>query len=753
MSSPHHDNMAKLSPETPSVLSSNATSLSDTAAAISDSNASTCSSASSTSTTDLPSSAFDGSHLHWRVFRQHVLAPYRIRIVDGPLSAKLPETLLSFIEVQSRNIERFDEQKISFRQAVTEGRGFGPSPIFPPHLLPTIENEPQLARCMIPTFSREALPERAQTQHLPLYELSVPRSGLGCGFGSFAFSNDETAVLPSWLVVTGTSVDFGSGYISPGAAIYCPFLTFERAYGNKEHRLEAANNQCAIGGAWACRALQMLYELAYAGAPIPSIPVTFSCTVDNEFAIINHHWIDPEHGYYMSPLCKFDLRNDGHFSHFVAWIDAIGQWALTSLLPHIKQALAVLQKRESKHSAPSTPGTSRRLTLTIGDDKNAMLIKSLKTTFEGIPWRFEDDSFTPVSSSTASWGSPMVDDMLLSTLNREAVLLNRDGLMLGRESVMPILKGPASKSPATPRAPQEARFPSLAPPKVRVDTTGQWSPPPAYAHNPELVWQRRFNHAMDEIRDLQAQVQALKRGLNGSSMCLKKELSGMRNTLGSMLRKESVLLKSRSLSLTSLNLTAEGAWTSIPTSPAMITEPPSPRPKLPANQILTRVTSSPLPRSRLHKLQIPPKSPTMTLRHEGVDYVVSPKKRSAPFRTSSPLRDSLRDSPTLPTAIEIHPPTPRKETMPLSPPATPVETTHSPRLAAGSTTSAKIIQCTLALLSGYALHAFLPSKVTQVIVLGCIARAALQKAWTSETSTFGGFTFSMPFGKSSLKDC
>ena len=174
------------------------------------------------------------------------------------------------LKLRARNIERFDDQKQAFRTQVTEGRGFGPSPLFPPNLLPSIENEPQLARCMIPTFGRAALPERALNQLAPLYELAVPRPGLGCGFGSFAFSIEELAALPQSLVVAGTAVDFGTGFICPSSAIYCPFLTFERTYGNKEHRMEAANNRCAIDGAWCCRALQMFYEKAHQGERIPA---------------------------------------------------------------------------------------------------------------------------------------------------------------------------------------------------------------------------------------------------------------------------------------------------------------------------------------------------------------------------------------------------------------------------------------------------------------------------------------------------
>ena len=156
------------------------------------------------STSDLPPTAYDGSHLPWQAFRWNVLAPYCIRILESLPPDRTPEALLSNIKLQGENITRFDQQGRDFREQVIAGRGFGPSPLFPPNLLPPIDKETRLARCMIPKFSREAVPERAPNQHGSLYELSVPRCGLGCGFSAEAFDSGELEVLPSWLVTTGT---------------------------------------------------------------------------------------------------------------------------------------------------------------------------------------------------------------------------------------------------------------------------------------------------------------------------------------------------------------------------------------------------------------------------------------------------------------------------------------------------------------------------------------------------------------------
>ena len=312
----------------------------------------------------------------------------------------------------------------------------------------------------------------------------------------------------------GHIVHFQTGYVSPGAAVYCPFLTFERARGSKEDRLESANNQCAIGGSWCVRALQKLFNVAYAGGVGPEMLVSFSCTIDNDFAIINHHWIGDGEEYCMASLCKFDLTKEEHFSKFVLWIEVIGEWGINTLLPKIKSALGKIRRSRSQVSTPSLS-----LTTSADSSKEEVLIKALKTTFDTIPWRLEDDDFTPVSSSTASWGSPTVGEILISSIE------------------FPYPQGSALKNEGKDTGPVSR---GLA---LSLGKTS--SPPPAYATNPDLVTQKRLNHAMDEIRDLQNQVQALKSDLTGSSTSFRNELSGMKRTLSTVLRKEAMRTRSR----------------------------------------------------------------------------------------------------------------------------------------------------------------------------------------------------------------
>ncbi|OAP64611.1 hypothetical protein AYL99_00583 [Fonsecaea erecta] len=460
------------------------------------------SSNSSPSSGGLPPASYDGSHLPWRTFRQEVLAPHQILVLDSPPKDRIPAAFLKIVEAASQDSSRFDNQKACFWEQVTAGRGFGPSPIFPPNLLPPLANEFH-SRCMVPFFgSREALPERTMNHAAPFYELSVPRPGLGCGFSAAAFTDKELAVMPQWLQATGTIVHFETGYIAPGASLYCPFLTFERAYGNKQQRVEAANNQCAIAGAYNTRALQMLYtrarkDLTDRSTPpdTTELPVSFSCTIDNSFALLNLHWIDLEQGqaYCMAPLCQFDLSKDVHFNKFLIWMQAISDWGLSHVLPAIKEALGQLQ-----HASNGTPTAlcqpqystgATRLRLDTGPAimKDELLISSLKTTFENIPWRFEDEGFSGVSSSTASWGSPMVSDYTFSKVNYPTVPSARSNVSAQNSSIVARkrLSGlDFSRTPVTP--------------------------PPAYLQNQDMVWQKRFNYAMEEMRQLQTQVQAFR---------------------------------------------------------------------------------------------------------------------------------------------------------------------------------------------------------------------------------------------------
>ncbi|OAL38032.1 hypothetical protein AYO20_02865 [Fonsecaea nubica] len=456
------------------------------------------SSNSSPSPGGLPPASYDGSHLPWRTFRQEVLAPHQIHVLDTVPKDRIPAAFLKIVEAASQDAGRFDNQKNCFWNQVTAGRGFGPSPIFPPNLLPPLTSDFH-SRCMVPFFgSREALPERTINHPAPFYELSVPRPGLGCGFSAAAFTDEELAVLPQWLQATGTIVHFETGYIAPGASLYCPFLTFERAYGNKQQRVESANNQCAIAGAYSTRALQMLYTRARKDSSenspmnLGELPVSFSCTIDNSFALLNLHWIDLEQGqaYCMAPLCQFDLSKDVHFSKFLVWTQAIGDWGLSHVLPAIKEALGRLQQpAKGTPVAVCQPDYSTgpgRLRLDTGPGimKDELLISSLKTTFENIPWRFEDEGFSGVSSSTASWGSPMVSENTFPKVNYPTVPPARSNISAPNSSIVARKRLGVSRSPVTP--------------------------PPAYLQNQDLVWQKRFNLAMEEIRQLQTQMQALK---------------------------------------------------------------------------------------------------------------------------------------------------------------------------------------------------------------------------------------------------
>jgi hypothetical protein len=73
------------------------------------------------------------------------------------------------------------------------------------------------------------------------------------------------------------------------------------------------------------------------------------------------------------------------------------------------------------------------------------------------------------------------------------------------------------------------------------------TPPPAYAMNPDLVISKRLNHAMDEIRDLQRQLEALKTDFAESRSSLQSEISSTKRTLSTVLRKEGMRARNKAL--------------------------------------------------------------------------------------------------------------------------------------------------------------------------------------------------------------
>ncbi|RMZ87639.1 hypothetical protein DV736_g5134, partial [Chaetothyriales sp. CBS 134916] len=463
---------------------------------------------------DLPSSSYDGSHLHWKSFRQHVLEPHRIRVVDSAPKDSIPDAFLTLVEAGVKDVSRFECQKIAFREQVATGRAFGPSPLFPPNAIPPLNKTGGLAQCMLPAFSREPLPPRVSRHSGPLYELSVPRSNLACGFSASALTGEEVQCIPTFMVPMGTDINYDTGYISPDTPIYSPFLTFVRAFGVKEFLLEATNNQCAIAGTWCLRAMHMLQAAAFPREATEPAPLTFSCAIDNTFAIVNVHWVDEKQYYCMSPLCKFDLNNDDHFSKFLAWIEAIGQWAIQNLLPMIKKALQKLLVRESSPAMPPTPEELPIfLSLNTNPSPAEVILQSLKTTFDNVPWRIDSEDCTPISSSTASWGSPVNNDIPF---------------------IYPIHSATSYAQPCSAGSDQTSSTATVIVPSSPRNSSSNLPPP-------DPVLYKRVALALEEIRDLCQQLHVLKTNFHNATNSTQVELGTVKTTLASILRKETLI--------------------------------------------------------------------------------------------------------------------------------------------------------------------------------------------------------------------
>jgi len=503
------------------------------------------------------------SQSHWKLFRKEVLAPHHIRILDTIASVNLPEPVLTWIEANRTNTGRFQRQRKQFRKLVAMGRGFGSSALFPQEVLPSNDARPFLSSCMVPTLSEDALPERMIGREgvaIQKSSLSVPQPGLGCGFSSAAFASGEINCMPSYMLATGTTVHFDTGSISSGTPLYCPFFCYERAFSQNHYGLEMAANQCAIDGAWSVRALQMLYakaadEDAYSEDSFTS-PVSFTCAIDNNVAIINYHWVDHAQTYCMAPVVKFELSKDEHFDQFLIWSEAIGQWGLTHLLPEVKKAISLLTDYVS--ALPALRNSLKMLDTTKAAEEEG-LVSALRLTYNEIPWRYDHDDCSPVSSSTASWGSPMINEAVFAKF--EYPIIPQPHFPRGPGSISSDSKigkgvhfaclpsdklfGADKKGPVIGSLPPA--FPAIPKQLVQPQQHQKRIEPASYDEGSELVLKKRMSHAMDEIQDLQAQLVHLKQELSGSTTCIQNELSGLRKTMTCVIRKEKLNPKQRML--------------------------------------------------------------------------------------------------------------------------------------------------------------------------------------------------------------
>ncbi|KAK5950079.1 hypothetical protein OHC33_008794 [Knufia fluminis] len=369
----------------------------------------------------------DKRNLWWRAFRKTVLEPCNIVVLEDSITEKVPEGLLCLVEEKRRNLQRHEEQALTFLDAVAAGRGFGSSPIFPPDVVPALPEKCFSSRCLEPIFDQEAIP--SSTENAAVFEFLTPRPGLVSGFAQEAFTEEEFKEIPQWLTAVGTLSDYTTGQIWPGRAVYSPYLLFERTYGNAKHEIESSTNYCAMGSAAALNGIKLLFDHAQSDGVAQDArpPVVFSCIIDNELGIINHHWIADDGKFHTAPLCKFDFRAIEHFMHFLAWVEAIEEWANDFLLPDIRTALGALVERRAAGF-----GLAKALPSPVTDaEKQEKLSHSMRLAFENIPWKGERFRNTPLgvtgamrmrSPKVSAEPEPVVTPMQLSYPGKPASL-------------------------------------------------------------------------------------------------------------------------------------------------------------------------------------------------------------------------------------------------------------------------------------------------------------------------------------------
>ncbi|KAK4944927.1 hypothetical protein LTR10_015846 [Elasticomyces elasticus] len=459
--------------------------------------------------------AIDGSHLRWSDFRTVVLGAFRIVLTEGMRLADLSQPFSDGVKRSLQDLDRFVDQEREWRSQLSAGKGFGSTMIFPPNVLPTLEPEMGLHRCLAPKMNREALPPRAVKAQESLFELPTPRPGLLTAFATVAFSETELSILPHCTASTGTVVDFTSGYVSPGTTGYCAFLAFERLNGASDDAIETGKNQCAVVGAHCVRAMQLLFRRCSYPRTILDKPIAFSCAIDNSTALIYYHFVETDGRYCMSEISRFNLDDTNGFREFQGWIVAIETWGSTYLLPLIKIALGQLLKNNS--TPPISPMPSLTLSIDTAAGSEEVLLKILRTTFSTIKWKCEGEYETPLNSSVAHCGTPLgarkIRTMALSPTSPGEILSAATGpsTPFSRWRMKPDWGNRSPLSRRHPLSPLQLRSDAPDSP-VRRATLSPCTPPPDApfsAKSPMLVLQKRVDLAMDEIQELRALVQTL----------------------------------------------------------------------------------------------------------------------------------------------------------------------------------------------------------------------------------------------------
>lgn len=449
----------------------------------------------------------------------------------------LPDDVARVASPSKVDDDRFMKQRQSFRIQMPKMNRPDSSILFPPDILPTLHQQSMLARCMIPAFAREALPERRVEQDICSVALPTPRPGMACGFSNLAFTAAELAFMPKWLASKGTSVDCGTGSIASGSQLYGPYLSFERIPEDSKYSLEIAINQNAVNGAWAVNSQRLLFSQASKLDLQHQFdsPVAFSCCMNKNHAVLFYHHLDHAQVHCMSPIVRFELNKDEHFNQLLTWIEGIDQWAATKLLPSIKTALNLLAN-DIPIIKPPTP-TRRTLKLDINDAREQkILFTALKTTYADIAWRRSRDEMSAVSSSTASWGSPVVNESTFMRMERP--FIGKSGLSQAQN----VLSG-AERASQTRDVLHVEHSAGSAPSEAEAI---EHEPQPEYARHTELLLKRRLGHAMEEIDELQKKYQILGKEFVRSTSCLQNELSGLRKTMTCVLVKEKMTYARRS---------------------------------------------------------------------------------------------------------------------------------------------------------------------------------------------------------------
>lgn len=282
------------------------------------------------------------------MFQRVLLQCRPIHISQLPALGKIPREFFEHVEQACQDLDRYTDFTRALQSKFGVLAGQQRLTALTASLLAQSDEWDLSIRAFNPSFDCQTI---SGLCHLGWRMSSPARSMLHSsiifGFSTDTFSTIELNDLPMWLTPVGTSMSH-SPKKQNLQKICCPYFFLNTAMSDKSRTLLQARERCSVDASVALAGLKLLFDEArHQDSELTlSVPVIFSCAADSETIVLNHHWASDEQ-FFMATMCVLSLNDSAHIMYFLAWLEAVEQWAETNVLPEIREALRVLRSETS----------------------------------------------------------------------------------------------------------------------------------------------------------------------------------------------------------------------------------------------------------------------------------------------------------------------------------------------------------------------------------------------------------------------